>query len=678
MKVHVQKLMTLFTLCFIVLFFSGCVQDTRRVRSVKYGYSVEMAYVMAEFPQKDVGEFYEKLSSAHKEQLIREGLKEKYVSGVSYPYEFVYHHQYSLVKKDGSVGEYSDYAVRVNTADAIKALGEQVFSYQASRETVEILKGSVYSAGGREIITETTSIREKEPYTGLVYSDLKVKCISLKGLEEGSILRIVTKRSDRSDGRKRPIFKEIGLDNYVPAKERVYMLRFEAGTEYVKRERIRGEASDTVVTKRIVAANGDTLHIYARIGGRTEIPEAASIPVQEFDNRVCFFSPATWDEVARRYYSLSNPKVTVTEEISQKAKLLSRDLPEKDDKIKALYNDVRGIRYVAIFLNQHEIVPHEASLTFRNGYGDCKDKSVLLMAMLRAVGIDSSIALVNTTHLIDKDVSSLSVFNHAIVAIPGTNGTYSFLDATNPTTPYGLLPLSIQHRHALVVEEKGGKLVVIPPQTPEHNRVEEKIEVEFHDVESATVTTRSLTTSSNEIYHTFPGLPGTVLRQMLQQLLSVKYKEAEILHLRCDPADKQGVLLTETKIKIGDFTKRVGNGYAFNPLVDADTIRKRGSIALAERKTDIELDGPESLIAEVTLKLPDSVIVEFVPENKLIKNEKFGEYSYQVNRTGDSIHIHRDFRINVKRVSVGDYEEFRDFYRACLRQEEEMVLLKKK
>jgi hypothetical protein len=636
------------------------------------------AYGMPEFPQRDLGAFYDKLSPAHKEQLIRECLKEKYVSGVSYPYEYVFHHQYTLVEKDGSMVDYSDYAIRVNTADALRTMGEQIFSFDASKETVEILKASVYSSDGHEINTEITSAREKEPYTGLVYRDLKVKTISLKGLQEGSILRVVIKRTDRPDGRKYPIFKQVGLTNYIPSKERVYILRFQTGTEYIRKERIRREALGSIVAEDHVAANGDSIYIYGCMGGRTEIREAGGIPVQEFDDRVFFFAPTTWDEVARRYYSLSNPKVAVTEEISQKARQISGDSPERDGKVRAIYDYVKGIRYVAILLNQYEVVPHDASLTLRNGYGDCKDKSVLLMAMLKAIGIDSSISLVNTSHLVDEDLPSLSAFNHAVVAIRGTNDSYSFLDATNPFTPYGLLPPGIQNRHALIVGEKGGELVLIPPQAPNQNRVEESIEVEFDDVESATIRSRSLTFSSNEIFHALPNLPRNVLRQGLQQLLSAKYKEVDIVDFKCEPADKQGVLLTETQLKIGDFTKRVGNAYVFNPLVDADSIWNHDVIALSARKTDIELEGPKRLVADVTIRLTNSVAVEFLPKAKSFSNAKFGEYSYQVRQTGEIIRIHRELLLRAKRVSVKDYEEFRQFYRECIRQEEEMVLLIKR
>jgi len=41
-------------------------------------------------------------------------------------------------------------------------------------------------------------------------------------------------------------------------------------------------------------------------------------------------------------------------------------------------------------------VPHDAQSILDNRYGDCKDHVVILEALLEAVGIDSSPALINS------------------------------------------------------------------------------------------------------------------------------------------------------------------------------------------------------------------------------------------------------------------------------------------
>ncbi|MGK6353447.1 DUF3857 domain-containing protein [Parapedobacter sp. DT-150] len=76
------------------------------------------------------------------------------------------------------------------------------------------------------------------------------------------------------------------------------------------------------------------------------------------------------------------------------------------------------IRYTGVEIGEYSHRAHRPEQVFAQRYGDCKDKSLLLVSMLRHAGIEAHLALVNTT-LIDKikeQLPSPSVFNHAIVS----------------------------------------------------------------------------------------------------------------------------------------------------------------------------------------------------------------------------------------------------------------------
>jgi hypothetical protein len=105
-----------------------------------------------------------------------------------------------------------------------------------------------------------------------------------------------------------------------------------------------------------------------------------------------------------------------------------------------------------------------------SGYGDCKDKATLLIAMMRAVGLTGLPALIRTRDagLLERDFPHLA-FNHVIVAVPRADG-YFFLDPTAEETPYGDLPWVDQGVPILVVKEDGhGDLVETPMASPERN-----------------------------------------------------------------------------------------------------------------------------------------------------------------------------------------------------------------
>jgi len=85
--------------------------------------------------------------------------------------------------------------------------------------------------------------------------------------------------------------------------------------------------------------------------------------------------------------------------------------------IAALNYIQKEIRYLGIEMgvNSHQPSPPEVTLTRR--YGDCKDKSVVLIALLETLGFKAKPVLVNTylKHTVINVHPTIDVFNHVIV-----------------------------------------------------------------------------------------------------------------------------------------------------------------------------------------------------------------------------------------------------------------------
>lgn len=628
----------------------------------------------APWPSAEIsGDFSQYLTEEHRNALIASGLKEKPVAGTSYPFDIVYQHQHCSVAKDGSTVTYQDAAVRVNTLEGKQMMGEQVFPYDSDRQTVDLLRVEVYLPDGSKVVTDAaTSTRIKEPFTGLVYSNLKMKTLTVKGLEEGSVLRMITRHIHRPDVMKGFALLSLTFDSPVPVKEFLSIAQIEKGMKIVKKERLTRSAPE-IKTGIRTGVGGVAVHFHRAANIKPTIREPKSVPVEEIDNRIYFVSEAKWSDVSRFCENLYASRITAGKDVSDKARELAEGLKTRDEKIKALYDFVKEIRYLAIHLGQGGYVPRAPDETFRNKYGDCKDKSVLLLAMLRSIGIDGHVALVRTSSLIDKGMASPLHFDHVIAALKDEKGNYRYLDATGSATPYGLIPPSIQFRNALILGDERAEPVVIPQQAPQQNRCVETMEVELKDIQTAIGTNRTARLTSNELSHTIPKLPEPMLKQIFYESMASKYKSLEVLSLTCKPADSGGVLRNEYKVKIGDFTKKMGKWYVFNPLFDADRPGEDDAIALQSRTTDVEFDVPSSIDATVTYRIPDSVTIEFAPKPFSIKNDKFGSYVYEVDQSPGRLQIRRKMDLTTRRVSAKDYKEFRDFYLACLKQEEEMV-----
>ncbi|MBW8308879.1 MAG: DUF3857 domain-containing transglutaminase family protein [Candidatus Paracaedibacteraceae bacterium] len=91
-----------------------------------------------------------------------------------------------------------------------------------------------------------------------------------------------------------------------------------------------------------------------------------------------------------------------------------------EDQIVACLDYVqRRIRYVSFSEPVHFRRPYPVEQTIENGFGDCKDKSLLLVAMLEVLGIEAFPALVNSTYpdYPSHTLPTGSAFNHVVVFI---------------------------------------------------------------------------------------------------------------------------------------------------------------------------------------------------------------------------------------------------------------------
>ena len=78
----------------------------------------------------------------------------------------------------------------------------------------------------------------------------------------------------------------------------------------------------------------------------------------------------------------------------------------------------------------------QAQAVLKNRYGDCKDHVVLLEALLAAVGIPSSAALVNSGNAYSMPaIGVVSPLNHVITYVPGTRTTVAVRGTDKVTIP---------------------------------------------------------------------------------------------------------------------------------------------------------------------------------------------------------------------------------------------------
>ncbi|MBW8784141.1 MAG: DUF3857 domain-containing protein [Novosphingobium sp.] len=112
-----------------------------------------------------------------------------------------------------------------------------------------------------------------------------------------------------------------------------------------------------------------------------------------------------------------------------KIQALSADPKVRAEAALALVQD--RVRYVFLGMNDGGLVPADAETTWSRRFGDCKGKTVLLVAVLHALGIDADPVLVSTVlgDGLDKRLPQIGLFDHVLVRARIAGRVY-WLDGT--------------------------------------------------------------------------------------------------------------------------------------------------------------------------------------------------------------------------------------------------------
>lgn len=138
------------------------------------------------------------------------------------------------------------------------------------------------------------------------------------------------------------------------------------------------------------------------------------------------------------------------------------------DAARAIYDWVTtNIRYVAVYMNVDDgWVPHEADAVLKAGYGDCKDYSVLMQALLGARGIRADMAVLDWgLRTTDPLLWAPYFANHAIVYLPDFD---KFLNPTNRYARFDALDPQLAGKLVVLLTPEG-RVLRTPPSTAEAN-----------------------------------------------------------------------------------------------------------------------------------------------------------------------------------------------------------------
>jgi transglutaminase-like putative cysteine protease len=205
------------------------------------------------------------------------------------------------------------------------------------------------------------------------------------------------------------------------------------------------------------------------------IPEEPLIPqLTEISPVIVGSTFKTWDEFRKWYAEAVRGFTEPDDEVRRLAAELTKGKTTREQKLRALFEFVADdIRYVN-YVSGEWWLPNRPQQLLARREGDCDDKAILLITLLRAVGIEAQEVMVQTrmtgqpSVLLSKN-AAVPMFDHGIAFLPqpGAPNGGLYLDATSPQSRLGPIPSMDARAVALRMDTGPAEIVQLPPSSPD-------------------------------------------------------------------------------------------------------------------------------------------------------------------------------------------------------------------
>ena len=369
----------------------------------------------------------------------------------------------------------------------------------------------------------------------------------------------------------------------------------------------------------------------------------------------------------------------ISPEITQMTDSLVKGTNDTTEKIRAIYKWVQNnIKYIAIEDGENGVVPREANLVLKRRYGDCKDKSSILTAMIRSIGQKASLASVGTRELPYKysEFPSICCANH-MVAVWWKDNNPLILDGTSTHNRIEDIPAFIQGKECIINLGDGKyHLFEIPISDASSNIQQDSFVL---SIDHNLLTGFGTTTVNGEFKSTISRqLDGrTIDKQMDYWPEAISSASDKMIVKRLEFSDLNEVnkpLKVSYEIGLPDYIVCQENRIYVNMNIE----REMNQLEVKEdRILPIEVEFKKEHQSLCRLKIPENMRVGYLPPTQGFSNANFG-YQQYYSQSGNEIRLETKIYINTLLTTGKDIPIFRQMLVSLMRAYRQTIALTKK
>jgi hypothetical protein len=404
-----------------------------------------------------------------------------------------------------------------------------------------------------------------------------------------------------------------------------------------------------------------------------------------------------WRALGLWQQQLEEHRPDPTPEITAKTHEVVAGAPDFYTKLARITDYIqKNVRYFVVEKGMGGWQAHYAGDIFRNGYGDCKDKTTLLISMLRVIGVPAYYFHVDSRRgIIDPNAPSL-IGNHMITAIElpdgetdprllawvkGINGkTLLIFDPTDEVTPIGLIRSELQGSYGNLAHGEYSQVLRMPLLPPEAEGL----------VRKGSFTLAPDGTLTGDIREQFIGDDATSERWFIKDNDSRELHEklerglgSDLPGLSFKGFEFSGTSELDHPLDLDLHLTATGYAHSSGPLL---LLRPRilGSHARVvpdvmegkERAYPIEMGHPGHWRDSFDIAIPEGYVIDDIP-NPVDVDVDFASYHASVSAQGKVLHYESEYVVRDIEIPPSKAQAFRLLESAILTNEKGAAVLKK-
>lgn len=391
---------------------------------------------------------------------------------------------------------------------------------------------------------------------------------------------------------------------------------------------------------------------------------------------------SSWEEVAAWLDKICTPQIDSSDDVQRRVQSLTAGLANDAEKIAAIYYWLEdNVRFVGVDLALSSYTPRAASQVYASRYGDAKDLSVLLAAMLQDAGVKARLAFLESgsARKISEFLPSPRRLTHCIV-VAEAGGKQFYLDPTAETARYDVVLGRLCNTELLMIGEGANALVPSPAYDgKKHGTIERvkatlgadgslkgEVQTEFFGESDAFIRAALKYTTSKQ------------LQELMQQEVHKNLPEGTLLDYEvADVSQRDRNFVTSYRFESPAWAFVKDDKIRFKPQLLQDIKIPDHIFKAGKREFPFWFYESAPSRVEIDLALPEGYKVDWAPKDLSIDN-LFSVWTRTIRKGDGRLLISEMSHLKTAKLPKEAIGLIREYYNQALdHKNEEVVLIKK-